>query len=111
MNRRISVVIPTYNCASLITETLQSVFAQSILPCEIVVVDDASIDGTAKAVAAIAKSSPVQIRLIELPQNSGGPARPLNIGVESAKGDLIATLDQDDGMPPSRLAAQEAAFG
>ena len=106
----ISVVIPAYNCAAFIRRTIESVWSQSLMPAEIIVVDDASSDGeTEHIVESMARHSPVPLRPIRLSRNSGGPAAPLNAGIEAAQGDLIATLDHDDAMTPNRLADQAAA--
>lgn len=106
MSSSISVVIATYNGAAFLGGALASVFAQTLAPCEIVVVDDASTDGTAALVEEMARTAPMPIRLIRLERNSGGPARPLNVGVTAAQGELIAVLDQDDVFVPEKLQAQ-----
>ena len=100
----ISVVIPGYNGAQFIQEALESVLAQTRLPQEIIVVDDASTDGTPDLVESFAKGAPLSVRLIRLNKNSGGPARPMNVGVDAASADYIALLDQDDVMLPSKVA-------
>ncbi len=102
----VSVVIPTYNGSAFIAEALESVFAQTLPPREIIVVDDCSTDGTAELVEAIAATSSIPLRLIQLQKNSGGPARPLNVGIEVASGDYIAVLDQDDLFLPTKLMDQ-----
>lgn len=99
----VTVVIPTYNCAGFIKRTLESVFSQTCPPAEIIVVDDASRDGTRQIVSEIAAEARVPVRLIALPTNSGGPAVPQNHGVELANTELIATLDQDDLFTPNKL--------
>ena len=104
----ISVVIPTYNAAPFIRETLESVFAQTRLPIEVIVVDDCSPDDTAAIVEEIAKAAPVPLSVIGLPKNTGGPARPLNVGIGAARGDYMATLDQDDLFGPTKLEEQSA---
>jgi glycosyltransferase involved in cell wall biosynthesis len=105
MHSSVSVVIPAYNTSRFIRETLGSVFAQTRLPAEVIVVDDASTDGTSAIVEAMAAAAPSPLRLIRLPKNTGGPAIPLNVGIEAAKCDLIALLDHDDLMLPHRIAA------
>jgi glycosyltransferase involved in cell wall biosynthesis len=100
----------TYNGTAFVAGSLRSVFAQTVLPAEIVVVDDCSTDDTATVVKATARESTVPVRLITLPRNSGGPAKPFNVGIETAKGDVIALLDQDDLMRPGRLEAQVRAL-
>jgi glycosyltransferase involved in cell wall biosynthesis len=102
----VSVVIPTYNGEPFLRETIRSVFAQSRLPEEVIVVDDASIDGTVEAVQEYCANAPTCVRLIRLERNSGGPATPLNVGIEAAQGEFVALLDQDDLMLPEKLAMQ-----
>jgi glycosyltransferase involved in cell wall biosynthesis len=110
MTDRVSVVIPGYNGRAFIAEALDSVFGQSSLPREIIVVDDASRDGTPELVEAIGRAAPVAVRLIRLARNSGGPARPINVGIEAASGDLICVLDQDDLLLPDKLQGQARAL-
>jgi glycosyltransferase involved in cell wall biosynthesis len=102
----ITVVIPTYNGARYLAKALASVFAQTQQPEEIIIVDDASRDNTVEVVAALAAQSATPLRLIRLPCNSGGPAGPMNAGVAACRTPLVATLDQDDLMAPTRLAVQ-----
>src|SRR6267143_1896706 len=100
MNPSVSVVISTYNGASFIGETLSSIFAQTIAPDEVLIVDDCSTDQIETVVAAIARQSSTPIRFARLPQRTGSPSRPLNVGISKAKGEVIITLDQDDLMRP-----------
>ena len=106
MTSPISVVIPTYNGARFIEAALASIVAQTLLPHEILVVDDCSRDETPEIVQAFATRSPVPVRLRRLPTNSGGPTKPMNEGVRQSITPLVATLDQDDLMAPTRLASQ-----
>jgi glycosyltransferase involved in cell wall biosynthesis len=99
----VALVIPTYNAVEFVAGALASVFAQSQLPREIVVVDDASTDGTPDVVEAIARHSPVPITVIRRTSNAGGPARPLNAAIASTTCELVAILEQDDVMAPRRL--------
>jgi glycosyltransferase involved in cell wall biosynthesis len=110
MTDTISVIIPTYNSEKFISQALDSVFKQTRRPMEVLVVDDASTDGTCELVTALAQSAPVRLRLCRLSNNSGGPARPLNVGIGQATGALIATLDHDDLMLPEKLALQVACL-
>jgi glycosyltransferase involved in cell wall biosynthesis len=107
---KVSVVVPTYNGSPFIGEALSSVFAQTHLPEEILIIDDHSLDQTSAVVEAISRKAPVPIRFIQLPENSGGPARPLNVGVKSAANEIIVVLEQDDKMRPQRLEKQLAAL-
>src|SRR5262249_31210980 len=72
-------------------------------PTEIVVVDDCSVDETPELTLAVARDFPAPIRFLRLPQNSGGPARPMNVGIAAAREDVIVLLDQDDRMAPERV--------
>jgi len=99
----ISLVIPTYNGAAFIESALRSVYAQTLLPTEIIVVDDASTDDTPEVVASLVQHSAVPLRLIRRTLNSGGPAIPLNAAIAEAQGELITILDQDDVFLPRRL--------
>lgn len=98
-----TVVIPAYNGAQFIGEALESVYAQTLLPAEVIVVDDASSDDTPQIVRRSARHAPVSVRLSRQRRNSGGPAQPMNIGVQLCQSKYIATLDQDDRMSPNKV--------
>ncbi len=102
----ISVVISTYNAGSYIDDALESVWNQTIRPLEIIVVDDASNDRTAERVARLSVRSNVPLNLIRRESNFGAPSRPMNEGVQAAKGELICILDQDDVWLPTKLEKQ-----
>ncbi len=95
----VSVVIPLFNKASYIADTLRSVIGQSLLPREILVIDDGSSDDSAAIVRSLA--DPL-VRLIEQGNAGPGPAR--NRGIADAKGEWIAFLDADDLWLPDHLA-------
>lgn len=101
---RISVVIPAYNAADTIKETLDSVGSQTRLADEVIVVDDGSTDDT----AAVVSADYPDIKLVQT-KNSGAAAA-LNKGISRCQGDLIAFLDADDIWMPGKLEAQEAAL-
>lgn len=99
---RVSVIIPTYNNEATIERALDSA-SQSLdvllgahpgVPCEVVVVNDASTDGTRARVAAYAEGHP-RVRLFDNPSNRGAAAA-RNTGVRNARGDLVFFLDADD---------------
>ncbi len=106
----ISVVIPTYNSGPYLEEALSSIWKQTLLPNEIIVVDDNSTDGTPARVEALAKQSPVPLKLIRRETNSGFPGRPMNDGVAAASGELVAILDHDDVWLPTKLQLQSQAL-
>ena len=103
MATRISVVIPVYNGELTIAEAVESVYAQTRQPDEVLVVNDGSTDGTAQLV----RSRFPAVRLIEQPQS--GPASARNTGIEAAAGDWIAFLDADDVWLAPKLELQLAA--
>lgn len=97
---RISVIIPCYNAAPWIAETLRSVEAQALPESEVIVVDDGSTDES----ATIVRRSCPQARLIQAPR--GGPSRARNLGLAQATGEFLQFLDADDLLAPGKLAAQ-----
>jgi glycosyltransferase involved in cell wall biosynthesis len=87
----ISAIVPLYNGARNIERAIQSIFAQTLGADEIIVVDDGSTDNATAIVERLAETRP--IRLIR--QQNAGWSAACNIGVDHARGDLIAFLDQD----------------
>src|SRR5262249_53317403 len=79
------------------------VWAQTVRPSEVILVDDCSTDRTVSIAESLTKESPVPMRLIRLPRNSGGPGRPMNVGIREARADVVAFLDQDDLMDPAKV--------
>jgi glycosyltransferase involved in cell wall biosynthesis len=99
----VSVVIPAYNAAALIEETLQSIFRQTYQPLEVIVVDDGSTDNTVEVVRGF--SGPV--RLLRQ-ANSGGCSSPRNHGLRFALGEFVTFFDADDLMVPTKIERQVA---
>jgi GT2 family glycosyltransferase len=99
----ISIVIPTFNRADLVTESLRSAQAQTGLAAEIIVVDDGSSDGTDRVVEAHALADQ-RIRLIRTAHAGAAAAR--NAGVAAARGEYLTFLDSDDLCPPGRIRRQ-----
>jgi glycosyltransferase involved in cell wall biosynthesis len=97
----VSVVIPAYNAAHHLTETLASVSAQFRPPLEIIVVDDGSTDATAQIAAAAGA------RVIRQPNGGASAAR--NAGVAVARAPWIAFLDADDRWRPAFIERVSAA--
>jgi glycosyltransferase involved in cell wall biosynthesis len=94
----ISVIVPTYNCARYLAESLDSVFAQSERDLEVIVVDDGSTDETPRVLAAYAG------RITVVEGGHGGLSSARNLGLARATGDWIAFHDADDIAVPDRLA-------
>jgi glycosyltransferase involved in cell wall biosynthesis len=105
------VVIPSHNGAKYVSAAIDSALRQTIPPAEIIVVDDCSRDQTVRIVTDLAPGAGIPIRVLRLPRNSGGPAHPINVGAEAAASELIAVLEQDDLMAPTRIARSLEAAG
>lgn len=98
----VSIIVPAYNAEAFIAEALASATAQTLPDIEIVVIDDASTDATARMVEEVAATDP-RIRLIRQDSNAG-PSAARNRGITVAAGRWIAILDADDAYEPDRLA-------
>jgi glycosyltransferase involved in cell wall biosynthesis len=94
-----SIVIPTYQRCEKLKVTLKSVLLQTYQNYEVLIIDDGSTDNTGKMVAEFKDSRFFYHRI----KNSGGPARPRNIGIKYASGDWIAFLDSDDIWTKNKL--------
>ncbi|QQO29822.1 glycosyltransferase [Klebsiella michiganensis] len=90
----VSVIIPVHNAAEYISETLNTVLAQSLKDIEIIIVNDNSTDNTLGIVATIADEDS-RVRIITNPSNVGG-GESRNIGLRIATGEYIIFLDDDD---------------
>lgn len=95
---KVSVVVPAYNSESYIAETLDSIFAQTSLPMEVIIVDDGSSDATAD----IVRKYPVKL----IQQKNQGICTARNVGIRASKGNWIAFLDNDDIWFPTKLEEQ-----
>jgi glycosyltransferase involved in cell wall biosynthesis len=113
-NKKVSIIMPTYNRAREIGEAIQSILAQSYTDWELIIIDDASTDDTEAVVKnyilrAEQASDHPRIRYIRQPKNSGiSIAR--NRGLAEAHGTYIAMLDSDDIWLDSGKLTQQVAF-
>jgi hypothetical protein len=103
----VSVIIPAFNAASTLGDTLESVRGQTHRRLEIIVVDDGSHDRTAEIAEAHAAEDG-RIRLIR--QENGGVARARNTGAAASRADYLAPVDADDLWHPEKIARQLAAL-
>lgn len=103
----ISVVIPAYNSALTIEETIESVRQQTFTDFELIVIDDGSQDNTVEIVKNIAKTEP---RLKIFPYENGGVGVARNRGINLATGEFVAFLDADDLWTPDKLELQLKAL-
>lgn len=102
----VSVLIPTYNSEQTICRALSSVFAQTLQPIEVIVVDDSSSDGTVSLVKRFcSKLKPGFLKIVELGSNYG-VYHARNVGWDMACGEFLAFLDADDSWHPQKLEIQ-----
>lgn len=94
----VSVIIPMYNSAKFISQTLESLLYQTMNDFEVVIVDDCSTDNSVEVVEQFAKrfGGGLNLHVIKLPKNTGTPGLPRNVGIQFARGKYIAFLDSDD---------------
>jgi glycosyltransferase involved in cell wall biosynthesis len=104
MKETVSVILTTYNSATTLQRALDSVFAQEgvgeLFDIDLIVVDDCSLDDTCN----ILRSNNIEFYSTE--QNSGGPNKGRNIGLEKATGSFICIMDHDDEWLPHKLKTQ-----
>lgn len=98
----VSVIIPAYNAALLIRETIQSVLSQTYNPLEIIVVDDGSKDNTKEMLADYVQQEKIRYMRQE---NQGQAVARLN-GLKTSRGDFISFIDADDLIAPDKIALQ-----
>jgi glycosyltransferase involved in cell wall biosynthesis len=98
---RVSVVVPCHDCADSIGANVAAVLAGTYPPDEIVLVDDASRDGTLAALRELAARD-ARVRVVALPRN-GGPARARNAGAAAATGEHLFFLDADTRILPDAI--------
>ena len=104
MNDLVSIIMPSYNTAPYISETIQSVLNQTYQNWELIVVDDCSTDNTDQVVAYIKDE---RIKYFKNEKNSGA-AISRNRALRESKGRWIAFLDSDDLWMPEKLEKQIA---
>jgi glycosyltransferase involved in cell wall biosynthesis len=96
----VSVVIPTYNYGHYINRSIDSVLDQTVLPVEIIIVDDGSTDDTEQVISGKYKSND-KIKYIK--KTNAGPASARNMGIEHAAGEFVLLLDSDDKLRPNAI--------
>ena len=101
---KISVIIPSHNRCELLRRALLSVFCQTLLPFEVIIIDDGSTDNTGKMISN------------EFPavnyyrQENAGVSSARNLGIHHSTGNWLAFLDSDDEWLPEKLSQQVAAL-
>ena len=103
MDKLVSIIIPTFNRADLIIDTLRSIRAQTYQNFECLLVDDGSTDESNQVISSFCNSDK-RFQLFIRPQNRiKGPNACRNYGFEQAKGDFIYFFDSDDFLKPNAL--------
>ena len=101
MNKKVSVIIPTYNRSYCILNAINSVLNQSYVDLEVIVVDDGSLDNTKKLIENINSS-----RINYIYQDNNGVSAARNLGIKHSSGDYIAFLDSDDVWFENKISEQ-----
>ena len=102
----ISVIVPTCNRRGTLLRALTSIFRQTAACLEVIVVDDASSDGSREHIfGEMDRRWLTRLRWFTLPENLG-PAAARNFGIARAEGEMVAFLDSDDHWLPRKLAVQ-----
>ena len=96
----VSVIVPTYNRAVLLSEAVNSVLLQTYQNIEIIVIDDGSTDDTTEVMATFGD----RVRYTRRPNAGVNAAR--NLGLKQARGEFIALLDSDDLWAPFKIELQ-----
>jgi glycosyltransferase involved in cell wall biosynthesis len=99
----VDVLLPVYNGAATIAESVKSIMAQSVRSICIIVVDDGSTDNTPKILQSLALEEP---RLLVLTKSNSGIVDTLNLGLRSSRAEFLARHDADDVSDPTRLETQ-----
>ena len=102
----ISVIIPCYNSESTISRCLESIFFQTELPDEIILIDDNSKDKTLSEIELLKKKSPIKFKTLKNNENKG-PGYCRNKGWEAAESAYIAFLDSDDIWVKDKIKIQK----
>lgn len=104
---RISIILPTYNRAHIITNAVKSVLAQSISDWELLIIDDGSVDNTQAVIKTYLDRDG---RIKYWFKENGGVSSARNCGMKMAKGEYIAFLDSDDTWTSEKLEKQLSVF-
>jgi glycosyltransferase involved in cell wall biosynthesis len=91
-NSLVSIILPTYNRGFLILKTINSILNQTYENFELIIIDDGSTDNTSDLINSLNDERIIYTKIL----NSGGPAKPRNIGLNLSKGTFIAFCDDDD---------------
>jgi glycosyltransferase involved in cell wall biosynthesis len=105
----VSVIMPCHNGEKYLRQAVDSVLAQTYADWELLIIDDASTDGSV-VIAEEYRARDGRIKLLHTKSSTGKPATPRNVGIEAAAGRFIAFLDCDDQWAPAKLEHQLPLF-
>ena len=92
----VTVVVVVHNDPERLPRAVRSAVAQTLERLEVVIVDDASTDGTQQVAERLAADDPHRVRYLRLAANTGAAGGPRNVGIDSARGRFVMFLDSDD---------------
>lgn len=98
----VSVVIPAYNAAGVLSQCVSSVLSQDGVEVEVVIVDDGSADDTLAVATGFAEADP-RVRVMSKP--NGGVSSARNAGLDAATGEVVVFVDADDALVPGALSS------
>jgi glycosyltransferase involved in cell wall biosynthesis len=107
---RLSVIVPNYNHEKFLRTRLDSIYHQTFRDYEVILLDDASTDGSVEILREYERAYPANTRLFVNKTNSGGPFHQWAQGIERARGDLIWIAESDDLCQPDFLERIIPAF-
>ncbi len=93
---KVSVIIPLFNAEKYFAVCLESLAIQTMTDFEVIVVDDCSTDSSLAIAESYIERFGGRLKIITLPQNTGNPAIPRNVGLEQARGEYVYFIDNDD---------------
>ncbi len=108
MSPTVSVIIPTYNRATLLPRAIDSVIAQTYTDWELIIIDDGSTDDTFVFLSSYSEKLGDRLRVLH--QTNTGPCAARNRGINASQGRFICFLDSDDEFLPNKLARQIELF-
>ncbi|MEX2564713.1 MAG: glycosyltransferase [Cyclobacteriaceae bacterium] len=104
MNHLVSIIIPVYNKAAFVRETLDSALGQTYPNIEVVLINDGSTDGSLAILEEYQSKFPDKIILVD--QENGGVSKATNVGIQASRGAYIQFLDADDLLSPDKIENQ-----
>ncbi|MBR1798215.1 MAG: glycosyltransferase [Clostridiales bacterium] len=111
MGELVTIIVPVYNGAAFLPDSVGSVYAQDYSPIELILINDGSEDESLSVLQDLAGKAPegVSVRIID--QENEGICAARNRGLEAATGAYIAFLDQDDSLPKSYVSTLVGHMG